>query len=251
MKLVEYFFDIEKSDDVSSFSAKNYDFWSFDGQGTYYSFKCYEKFVDTDISGFMRRMCDFEFSFDAEYRVEWGNLQLLFSIEITDNSEAPELKPVKSNQCLMIRGFCAGECSERIIPYVGYATKILPSCEPIIKITRCGESLPINATLVVEGLKSSSAVKIGLIVTTRKNADYVDMLFDAAYWMRYCHCLDVVLLNLDDSTIDAESGVNFDHVYCAVHIKNNQMQLITNKQKIERLYNIYSVCPSADQFDKE
>ena len=248
MKFIEYFFCIKKSDDISSFSEEEYNFWSQDDKGIYYCFKCYEKFCNIDISVFMQRMCGFDFNFNDEFYVDWNKLQPLFNIEITDDSEMPERKPLVSNQLVIIRGFCKGECSQSIIPYMGYSMQLLPSCEPIMKITRGGETLPNDVTIIIEGLQKPSTVKIGSIVKTHKNAEYTDLLFDTAYWTKYCSQLDVVIFNFDYAPTVHGGEPDFTQAYCAVHIKGNQIKVITNVQKIKKLYDAYSSCPAVDSF---
>lgn len=248
MKLIEFFFQIEKTVDSETSILKAYDFWSYDGMDTYYFFKAYEKYSDVGIEGYVEQICDFEFFLGDELYVDWEKLQPLFGIEIADNPEIPDFEPAMRNQYLVIRGSCLGNCSKQIIPSYGYAARVLPSCEPVVELTHKGDSLHGDTELVIKGLKPPDKVKVGATVLTLKYADYLDMIFNAAYWMGYCHNLDVVMLNFDFSPTEREPELNFNYAYFAVQVKGNQMQLVTNPQKIKRLYRDYSTLPFVDYY---
>ena len=182
MNLAEYLFQIEKCDGEMTESYEVCDFWSTDEQGAYYFFT--HKF---DFSGsFTELLCGFEFDKGEMLFADWQALQPLFHIRISNPLDFPERGPVVSEQLIVIRGTCNGQCAESIKPYYGYVTRLIPSCEPVSRLTRNGSVL-LDARLddtdfEICNLEADENVRTGTAVWSQKNADFTDMLLDATYW---------------------------------------------------------------------
>lgn len=245
MTLAEYLFKIEKVRDEDAAAGGVYDFWSVDGQNTYYFFTCGDGHDLYDLSDLTELLCDFEF-YQGEMRfVDWQELQPLFDIRISDDSEFPEHEPSMRNQVIVIRGTCSGQCAERIKPYDGYTTGLVPCCEPIFELTSNGDALLYgsDAELEIENLKADKNVKVGTAVRSQKNASFKSMFYDAVVWVKYCKCVDAVIFNLDSYLNMADSDTA--GAYAAIHIKNGQLRIVTG-EALKKLYRQYCKYPAID-----
>ncbi len=243
MNLAEYLFQIEKCDGEMTESYEVCDFWSTDEQGAYYFFT--HKF---DFSGsFTELLCGFEFDKGEMLFADWQALQPLFHIRISNPLDFPERGPVVSEQLIVIRGTCNGQCAESIKPYYGYVTRLIPSCEPVSRLTRNGSVL-LDARLddtdfEICNLEADENVRTGTAVWSQKNADFTDMLLDATYWAYCCRCVDAVIFNLD--FMPEVNRPETDGAYAAIHIKDGQLEVVRGRA-LEKLYHRYCRYPAMD-----
>lgn len=250
MNLAEYFFKIEKEEDTNITIGKGCDFWSVDEQSVYYYFTCrnesnsygpYNPYDAYDTRSVIEALCDCEFErfSDEMVFVDWKNLQPLFAIYISEKSDFPKEDPVLRNQTMVIRGTCSGRCSNSIIPYDGYAARLVPCCEWICQLTKDGTKLPEGGVgLESQNLKAGKSVKVGRDVFSRKYATFVDMLIDAAVWAKYCKCVDAVIFNLDSYSNMADAA----GAYAAIRIKNGQLEVVIG-ERLKKLYHQYGKYP--------
>lgn len=247
MNLAEYLFQIEKCEGEMAESYEVCDFWSIDEQGAYYFF--IHKF---DFSGsFTELLCDFEFDKDEMLFVDWQALQPLFQISISNPSDFPKRDPGARNQLIVIRGRCSGQCAESIKPYYGYAAHLIPSCEPVRRLTRDGDALfdawRDDTEFEISNLEADEKVRIGTAVWSQKYATFTSMLLDAAYWANCCRCVDAVIFNLD--FMPEVNRPETDWAYAAIHIKDDQLEVVRGKA-LEKLYHRYCRYPAMD-YDME
>ena len=246
MSLAEYFFRIEKRSETEGISDGVCDFWSVDEQGIYYFFTCISHDIYEAVD-FTHCLCGFEFSFCEMLFVDWQTLQPLFQVGISDHSYFPEHEPIMRNQLIVIRGTCSGQCAKSIRPCKGYVTRLIPSCEPVRQITRDGNALidvgRNRMAFRICNLKADKNVRIGTAVWSQKNANFADMLQEAAYWALCCKCADAVIFNLD--LYPRADFSETDGAYAAIHIKNGQLKIVMG-DALEKLYQKYCGYPAMD-----
>lgn len=241
MTLAEYLFQIEKCTEITEASYGVYDFWSIDDQSIYYFFN--RKFDFSE--NFVELLCGIDLYEDEMLFINWQTLQPLFNISISDPADFPEKEPLMRNQLIVIRGTCSGQCPGKFIPRYGYVARMLPSCEPVSRITDDGKLLCSlrDDDFEVCGLKADGNVKIGTALWSQKFATFRDMLFDAVYWANCCKCVDAVIFNLD--TDPQVNRPETDGAYAAIHIKDGKLKVVTGSA-LEKLYHKYCRYPAVD-----
>ncbi len=92
-------------------------------------------------------------------------------------------------------------------------------------------------------LEADENVRTGTAVWSQKNADFTDMLLDAAYWAYCCRCVDAVIFNLD--FMPEVNRPETDGAYAAIHIKDGQLEVVRGRA-LEKLYHRYCRYPAMD-----